>query len=75
MGQLRAALWNSQSQPDVTQPGFEPGTVVTPLALKEAVPQTAAPLGSIDLHPDVVGLIEIGVSFHHEQFEAVRHRD
>ena len=27
-------LWDSQSRPDVTQPGFEPGTVVTPLALR-----------------------------------------
>ena len=32
LGQLCAPLWESQSQPDVIQPGFEPGTVVTPLA-------------------------------------------
>ena len=34
LGQLCAALWDSQSRPDVIQPGFEPGTVVTPLALR-----------------------------------------
>ena len=34
LGQLCATLWDSQSQPDVIQPGFEPGTVVTPLALR-----------------------------------------
>ena len=33
LGQLCAALWDYQSQPDVIQPGFEPGTVVTHLAL------------------------------------------
>ena len=33
LGQLCAALWDSQSQLDVIQPGFEPGTVVTPFAL------------------------------------------
>ena len=32
LGQLCAALWGSQSRPDVIQPGFEPGTVATPLA-------------------------------------------
>uniref|UniRef100_A0A8C7IN89 MARVEL domain-containing protein n=1 Tax=Oncorhynchus kisutch TaxID=8019 RepID=A0A8C7IN89_ONCKI len=26
-----ASLWNSQSRPDVIQPGIEPGTVVTPV--------------------------------------------
>ena len=34
LGRLCAALWDSQSRPDVIQPGFEPGTVATPLALK-----------------------------------------
>ena len=34
LGQLCAALWDSQSQSDVIQPGFAPGTVVTPLALR-----------------------------------------
>jgi hypothetical protein len=34
LGQLCATLWDSQSQPDVIQPGFETGTVVTPLALR-----------------------------------------
>ena len=34
LGQLSAALWDSQSLPDVIQPGFEPGTIVTPLALR-----------------------------------------
>ena len=43
-GQLCATLWDSQSRPDVTQPVFEPGAVVTPLALRDAVPSTAAPL-------------------------------
>jgi hypothetical protein len=33
IGQMCSTLWHSQSQPDVTQPGFELGTVVTPLAL------------------------------------------
>jgi hypothetical protein len=32
--QLCAALWDSQSRLYVMQPGFEPGTVVTPLALR-----------------------------------------
>uniref|UniRef100_A0A8C7WGZ5 ADP-ribosylarginine hydrolase n=1 Tax=Oncorhynchus mykiss TaxID=8022 RepID=A0A8C7WGZ5_ONCMY len=32
LGQLCSAFWDSQSQPDVIQPGFEPGTVVSPLA-------------------------------------------
>ena len=34
LGQLCAALWDSQSRPDVTQPGFKPGTVVMHLALR-----------------------------------------
>ena len=34
LGQLCAALWDSQSRPDVLQSGFGPGTVVTPLALR-----------------------------------------
>ena len=34
LGQVYHALWDSHSQPDVIQPGFEPGTVVTPLALR-----------------------------------------
>ena len=32
--QLYAALWDSQSRPDVIQPGFEPGNVVMLLALR-----------------------------------------
>ena len=34
LGQLCTALWNSLSRLDVIQPEFEPGTVVTPLALR-----------------------------------------
>jgi hypothetical protein len=34
LGQLCTALWDSQSWPDVIHPGFEPGTVVKPLALR-----------------------------------------
>ena len=34
LGQLCAALWDSQSRADVTQPGSEPGSVVMPLALR-----------------------------------------
>ena len=34
LGQLCAALWDSQSRPVVIKPGIEPGSVVTPLALK-----------------------------------------
>ena len=34
LGQLCSALWDSQSRLDVIQPGFEPGTVVTSLALR-----------------------------------------
>ena len=34
LGQLRAALWDSQSWPAVIQPGIEPGSVVTPPALR-----------------------------------------
>ena len=34
LGQFCAALWDSQSRPDVIQPGSEPRTVVTPLALR-----------------------------------------
>ena len=34
LGQLCATLWDSQSRPNVMQPGFEPGTAVTPLALR-----------------------------------------
>ena len=37
LGQLCAALWDSQLRPDVRQPGFEPGTVVMPLALRCSV--------------------------------------
>ena len=33
-GQLYTALWDSQSQPVVIQPGIEPGSVVMPLALR-----------------------------------------
>jgi hypothetical protein len=34
LGQLCAALWDSQSRPVGIQPGIEPGSVVTPLALR-----------------------------------------
>ena len=34
LGQLCAALWDAQSRTDVKQPGFEPGTLVTPPALR-----------------------------------------
>ena len=34
LGQLCAALWDSQSWPVVLQHGIEPGSVVTPLALR-----------------------------------------
>ena len=34
LGQLCSILWDSQSQPVVTQPRIEPGSVVTPLALR-----------------------------------------
>ena len=34
LGQLCAALWDSQSLPVVIQPGIEPGSVVTPLTLR-----------------------------------------
>ena len=33
LGQLCAALWDSQSRQDMMQPGFERGTAVMPLAL------------------------------------------
>jgi hypothetical protein len=36
LGQLCAALWDSKSWPDVIQPGFKPGTLVTPLALRRS---------------------------------------
>ena len=29
LGQLCIALWDTQSQPDVIQPGFEPGTIAS----------------------------------------------
>ena len=34
LGQFYIALWDSQSWPDVIQPGFKLGTVVTPFALR-----------------------------------------
>ena len=34
LGQLCAALWDSQSRPVVIQPGIEPGSLVAPLALR-----------------------------------------
>ena len=34
LGQLCAALWDSQTWLVVIQPGIEPGSVVTPLALR-----------------------------------------
>ena len=34
LGQLCAALWDSQSRPVVIQPGIEPGSIVTPLVLR-----------------------------------------
>ena len=34
LGELCAALWDSQSRPVVIQPGIELGSVVTPLALR-----------------------------------------
>ena len=43
LGQLCAALWDSQSQPVLIQPGIEPGLVLTPLTLRE----TAAPLNTV----------------------------
>jgi hypothetical protein len=33
LGQFCASLWDSQSWPDMTEPGFDPGTIVTPLSL------------------------------------------
>ena len=36
LGQLCTALWDSQSRPVVIQPGNEPGSVVTPLALRSS---------------------------------------
>ena len=37
LGQLCATLWDSQSRSDVMQTGFEPDTVLTPLALRCSV--------------------------------------
>ena len=37
LGQLCTALWDSKSRPVVLQPGIEPGSVVTPLALRCSV--------------------------------------
>ena len=37
LGLLCIALWDSQSWPDVIQPGFEPGTVVMLLALRSLI--------------------------------------
>ena len=34
LGQLCAALWDSQAQPDVIGTGLEPGNIVMPLALR-----------------------------------------
>ena len=34
LGQLCAALWDSQSRSDVIQPGIKPGSEVTPLVLR-----------------------------------------
>ena len=34
LGQLCTALWDSQSQPDMVQPGIEPGTILTPFSLR-----------------------------------------
>ena len=34
LGQLCSALWDFRSRPVVKQPGIEPGSVVTPLALR-----------------------------------------
>ena len=34
LGQLCTALWDSHSRPVVIQPEIEPGSVLTPLALK-----------------------------------------
>jgi hypothetical protein len=34
LGKLCTALWDSQSRPDVMQPGFDPGTTVMPLVLR-----------------------------------------
>jgi hypothetical protein len=34
LGQLCSALWDSQSRPDVIQPVFELGTVVTTIQLR-----------------------------------------
>ena len=47
LGQLCAALWDSQSQPDVMQPGFEPGTAVMPLVLRCSVLDHCATLEAI----------------------------
>ena len=37
LGQLCATLWDSKTRADVIQPGFKPGTAVTPLALRCSV--------------------------------------
>jgi hypothetical protein len=45
LGQLGATLSDSQSQSGVIQPGIEPGSVVTPLALRcSALDRSATPL-------------------------------
>ena len=43
LSQLCAALWDSQLRPDVMQPGFEPGTAVTPLALRSSALDSGTP--------------------------------
>ena len=50
LGQLCNALWDSRSRPVVIQPGIEPGSVVTPLALRCSAYDRCATLESFNIH-------------------------
>ena len=52
LGQLCAALWDSQSRTVEIQPGIKPGSVVTPLALRCSALNRCA----TTLHVDLRGL-------------------
>uniref|UniRef100_A0A4W5P9Y0 SH3 domain binding glutamate rich protein n=1 Tax=Hucho hucho TaxID=62062 RepID=A0A4W5P9Y0_9TELE len=49
LGQLCAASWVSRSRSDATQPGIEPGSVVTPLALIIALDCSTTREAEVDL--------------------------
>ena len=62
MGQMCAALWDSQSRPVVIQPGIATRSVVTPLALRSSALDRSATLGAQHQTCCMIEYILLGLS-------------